>query len=344
MNIYEYFNSRDIAEHCKSIGYTFTSIEIAYLVWHSNHHTLEDKHRAWQEIIETMPDEPFRPNWDFGEHTLHSFLRTYMRLQNDFIRAFSAENYVYTYATLYRHDDRYAEGNIFYSSYDTCLSDLKRNELDEDEQDEIVKAMVTRHRLYDTHTSFREAQDEEAIIFDKQLRPIDIAAACVSQGEERFLSPSYGFYEMWVAIPTPFQKGDIVADVDTGKPFILDRLPYWKKDDCNGEGCHEEIERLLALGADWTDMSVGAFLQDYDGEIYWDHGFDYLNLELYRGELHGTEQLLCAVSSAMQGKITAEELLRVHSIVLMENYASEMRKYFGCNQELLRLCGSSNEQ
>ena len=58
MNIYDFFNSRDIAAHCQKIGHKFTATEMAYIVWHSNHHTLADKHTAWQEIIDTMPDEP----------------------------------------------------------------------------------------------------------------------------------------------------------------------------------------------------------------------------------------------------------------------------------------------
>lgn len=150
---------------------------------------------------------------------------------------------------------------------------------------------------------------------------------------------------MWVAIPTPFKKGDIVADVDTydsysekHKPFILERIPYWRKNADNGDDCEIEINRLQNY-ADWTDMQEGIYLQDDNGEIYWNHAFHYLDLEYYREELQGTEKFLLAVSNAMQGKISVEELLRSHSITLMENYATEMRKYFGDNHKLMKLCG-----
>lgn len=352
MNIFDYFNSRDIAEHCSKISHPFTAIESAYLVWHSNHHTLVDKHKAWQKIIDTLPDETFPPNWDFDDHTLHSFLRTYMRLQNEFITDFctTKEGYIYTYSTLYKRHDQFRPDDIFFDSYETCLNALKVNELDDDKYDEIAKAKITRHKLYSSYVSFRDAQEPESIVFDKQLRPIDIEPACVSEGEKRYLSPSCGFYEMWVAIPTPFCKGDIVMDVDTYDdhckkhlPFILDRIPYWCKDADNGDDCEQEVERLLELGVDWTDMQEGVYFQDQNGEIYWDHAFHYLDLEYYRDKLEGKEKLLLAVSSAIQGKISIEELINSYGVILMGNYVAETSKYFGNNRELMALCGLTDE-
>lgn len=352
LNIYDYFNSRDIAEHCRKIAHPFTAIESAYLVWRSNHHTLEDKHEAWQKIIDTLPDETFRPNWDFDDHTLHSFLRTYMRLQNEFITDFctTKEAYIYTYSTLYKRHDQFNRDDIFFDSYEACLNALKINELDDDTYEEISKAKITRYKLYSSHISFCDAQEQESIVFDKQLRLVDIEPSCVSGGEKRYLSPSYGFYEMWVAIPTPFRKGDIVMDVDIYDdhckkhlPFVLDRIPYWRRNAESGENCEKEVERLLKLGADWTDMQEGVYFQDQNGEIYWDHAFHYLDLEYYRDELEGKERLLLAVSSAMQGKISIEELINSYGVILMGNYVAETSKYFGNNRELMKLCGLIDE-
>lgn len=349
MNIYEYFNSRDIAEHCRSINYKFSAIETSYIVWYSNHHTLEEKHKAWQEIIDTMPDEQFHPYWDFNGHTLYSFLKVYMQLQDEFVKDFCVpeDKYIYTYASLYRYDDQYRPDDIFYDSYEACLNDLKVNIIDDDDYNEISKVKIIRHRLYSSHISFKDVQECDSIAFDKQLQIIDIEPANYeTNGDGKFLGPSYGFYEMWVAIPTPFKKGDIVADVDVydsysekHKQFILERIPYWRKNADNGDDCEEQIERLMNIDVDWTDMQEGVYLQDDNGEIYWDHDFHYLDLEYYRDELQGTEKFLFAVSSAMQGKISEEQLLRSHSIILMEDYVKEMRKYYGDNHKLMKLCG-----
>ena len=32
MNIYDYFKSADVAEHCKSIGHRFNTVEIAWII------------------------------------------------------------------------------------------------------------------------------------------------------------------------------------------------------------------------------------------------------------------------------------------------------------------------
>lgn len=77
MNIYEFINSKDIRLHCEKSGHTFHSIESAYLIYQSQNHTLSEKHTAWWEVIETMPDMVIEkrincPHYD----SLHDFFET----------------------------------------------------------------------------------------------------------------------------------------------------------------------------------------------------------------------------------------------------------------------------
>ena len=119
MNIYEYFNSRDVAEHCKKLGRCFSGREMAYLIWQSNHHSLAQKIAAWEELICTMPDEELEGGG------LHHFLRSYITRLQQFISEFQAdtEDYVYSYETLYAYaPERYLNGRVLYASYDDCLS------------------------------------------------------------------------------------------------------------------------------------------------------------------------------------------------------------------------------
>ena len=51
-----YLNSKDIAEHWRSIGFVCTPLQNAYIVWQNHTKTLQEKHAAWREIIEIMPD------------------------------------------------------------------------------------------------------------------------------------------------------------------------------------------------------------------------------------------------------------------------------------------------
>ena len=193
-------------------------------------------------------------------------------------------------------------------------------------------------------TSFEDAKESEAIIFNKQLEPIDLEPIHYGTEDERCLiATSHGFYNMWIAVPVPFKKGDIVTVKHTfedrkHKPIILEKVPWWRRNASN-DNIKENTEYWLNYGVDWTDMTLCAWFQDNNGELLWDHQYCYLDLEYYRDEFDGTENFLVAVSNCMQGKISIEKLLKSHSITLMENYAEKMRKYFYHNEEALNACG-----
>jgi hypothetical protein len=56
MNIYDFFNSPDVAEHCQSIGHKFNAVESAVMVFKSKSRTLAEKHVAYRAIIAEFPD------------------------------------------------------------------------------------------------------------------------------------------------------------------------------------------------------------------------------------------------------------------------------------------------
>lgn len=347
MDIYEFFNSKDIAEYCRSIDHKFSAIETAYIVWYSDHHTLSEKHNAWQEIIDTLPDEKFHPHWDLENYTLHSFLREYMRLQNRYIEDFfqTQAGYVYVYDTTNTNVSTVFDNDTVYSNFEACFSALKKYEIGDDTYDTISIVTITRHKLYDSPISFCDATESESIVFNNKLEPIELEPRYDGTEETSLLCVGHGFYSMWVAIPVPFKKGDIVTVKHTRehvngkcKPFILEVVPWWIRHNADND-INKNREYWLNFGVDWTDMNLGAWFQDRNGELYWDHQYCYLDLEYYRDDFKGAENFLVAVSNCMQEKISIIELLKSHSIVLMENYAEEMRKYFYHNIDALSNCG-----
>ena len=56
MDLYHFIDSHAIREHLQSLSYPFTTQEAAFLVWYCKTATLEEKHDAWHEIIDTMPN------------------------------------------------------------------------------------------------------------------------------------------------------------------------------------------------------------------------------------------------------------------------------------------------
>lgn len=54
--ITNYINSKDIAEYLRNLDYRFNSLEAAWLIYQCRRLTLEEKHCAWKNLIQTMPD------------------------------------------------------------------------------------------------------------------------------------------------------------------------------------------------------------------------------------------------------------------------------------------------
>ena len=83
MDILRFINSKDIREHLRSIGYEFNSLETAWLIYQCHDATIDEKHKAWNELIETMPDCPIEKRLNtVAQDSLHAFLRLYMTLED----------------------------------------------------------------------------------------------------------------------------------------------------------------------------------------------------------------------------------------------------------------------
>ena len=91
MDIRSFINSQDltnIAKHCRAIGHEFTPLETALIVYLSRK-PLTERHKAWQEIIDTQPDmkiiRQVRTDEEILSDNLHQFLSDYMRIENNLV-------------------------------------------------------------------------------------------------------------------------------------------------------------------------------------------------------------------------------------------------------------------
>jgi hypothetical protein len=126
---------------------------------------------------------------------------------------------------------------------------------------------------------------------------------------------------MWIRLPTPFKRGDIVT-APTGwrlpptvyegyeGPFVLDDICYWNKGE-NGE--YE--------GCDSSDMHAHGYWVDEDGMVASQFMYAYQDIEYYRGELIGDLRMLTAISNFMKGEINdCALLLNAYEVVRNERY------------------------
>lgn len=341
MNIYDFFNSKDIAAHCKSIGHSFTALEMAYIIWFSEYHTLEQKHTAWQYLIDHYPDEEMpEGKWldDNGEpvrneRSLHKFLQHYIEIQKRFLEDFSQtwDGYIYDYAIMYSGEDRYQSDEVFYDNYDKCFAALR-----EDMCRYSVGARITRRKLYSIPRG--DEWDEESIHMNANLGVTFINS--INLDEDWVIKD--GFSSMWFHIPTPFRCGDLVTcnrvDKEKQSKFVLLHIPYWEEDE-RGRSMKWYSDRLAKEGGDWTDMQTSIYDVDQYGDIFWNHGPNYLFLEHCQEAPEGDERILLALSSYLQNKIRLEDFLRAQKILIAERQSTELRKYFGDAEEIKRLSG-----
>ncbi len=61
MDIYSYIRSRDVAEHCRKLGKTWNTCEMAIIIARSGRPQSE-VHAAWRELIAEYPDTPAIPS------------------------------------------------------------------------------------------------------------------------------------------------------------------------------------------------------------------------------------------------------------------------------------------
>lgn len=57
MDIFHFIESKDIANHVKSVGYRLSDIQKARLIWNCQTATQSERHAAWQELIHSSTDQ-----------------------------------------------------------------------------------------------------------------------------------------------------------------------------------------------------------------------------------------------------------------------------------------------
>lgn len=283
-----------------------------------------EKHQAWDEIINTMPDEEFRQGWHQETCSLYEFLQMYMCLQNDYYQDFctAKDSYVYTYAYTQTGEKDFVSDNFFYNSYHACMVAIHSNLLDADPSNEIQKVKISRYRLYSSALSNVATEDCDAIVFNRSMKPLEIEPSNTNRDTELGLLTGHsGFSSMWITIPTPFQCGDIITNIGSNSEF--DQKPLFLAENAFGDRTislrAKDEDTMLQADICMMDQQTGFWFQDEKGTLIWDRGLEYLDCEYYREELTGVEKNLRVASDFLVGKIDLAELLKRYSLGLIQN-------------------------
>lgn len=270
MDIYQYINSKVIAAHLRTIGYEFSSLEAAWLIWQCKDLSVLEKHTAWEELIRTMPDceVPARMHGEEFD-SIHGFLEEYMELQSRLIFWFyeKKDGWVYRYDVW--EDGRWSSEDAIFRSMDKVISHFH------DTYAETAQKLLVRKQRLDWpwvsahaimlpyHTS-----TDDLIEISFSIRPDGDELPSVEDVTLDQLNTVYDetFRSMWFDFPLPFKRGDILRVPQAGEaPIVYDGSTF-STPDCPAK------EHLQEYG-DNTDMALYGYLITDQGKVHrnvWD--------------------------------------------------------------------------
>lgn len=309
MNIYDFINSRDIAKYLKEINYQFSTLECAWLVWQSRKHTLKQKHTAWQEIIDTMPDcsVSARPNHKEVE-SLHNYLADYIKVQNNNVeRFFTPNDKEYYLGTAYgKRDNPFISGD--YLSHSTAEECIQYMEYIYGSDGKIHTYVVTK-QIVDGGD-----MDEWQMNFNENKEILDI----FSYGESNL------FTSLWLNFPTPFEIGDILEITNCGyETIVRGDFDYFSERLVITSFYGKPIAELATSGC-FDDMAFDGYYAGYNRLFRGKRG-PYMDFERVKDKLTDSDNLLLPLSLHLKNKLNDIEMIDAYCMLTLKNELSHTR-------------------
>lgn len=88
MDFTDFINSRDVRDYHRNINYKYSASEAAWLTYMCKAITVSEKHKAWEWIINNMPDEAIylgNENDNTKSVSIHKALEDFIDMENSFI-------------------------------------------------------------------------------------------------------------------------------------------------------------------------------------------------------------------------------------------------------------------
>ena len=278
MDIYNFINSKDICRHLRNINYEFSPLECAWLIWQSRRATVKDRHEAWDEIINTMPDCEL-PNY---KESLHTFLRNLISAEKNAIQRFfeKTEDSIYTGSVTTIDGDGGFDTTAFILLED-CISNLN-NLMHSD----ILYYNITKSKLEDG-----AYQDNIVVHLDANK---NVAHIIMDDFENVF-------NKLTIKFPLPFKKGDILKRTSVGIPGLY--LPDYT----------EKLVYLYYADDEWSErdggydeMTVSGYFWGYD-RLCLDSSACYMDYEIADAVDEIEDSLLVLTSSFLRKKMNPIE-------------------------------------
>ena len=273
MDILQFINSRNIRNHLKSIDYPFSTLEVAWIIYHSNRHTLYEKLDAFEELIQCYPDCEVKERVNTrAQDSLFEYITEYIAKSKEFISEFTKPNKLFFVEVHWKDGNGEVNSYIIEKIFDNFEVALEQCKLESER--EVFKLNIKSVSI------FNKASGEYYYSAEIGLRATDLEIMDIHYGIDNY--EKYGmlmgvFGGLWFDFPTPFKVGDIVRNVNRPRqPLVLYRVGF---DDMENQFFNREYNN------DEKDMAYGACYTLDDGSVISDLEWNYMDLEYYTGEL-----------------------------------------------------------
>lgn len=315
MDIFRFINSKDIREHLRSIRYEFNSLETAWLIYQCHDATIDEKHKAWNELVETMPDCPIVERLNtVPQDSLHAFLMQYIELEDRYLNEFCDERhtdtfynnkpFVYKFKYIYRDGTEYEWDTVF-----SCLNALHESIMEPEE--DVTSIQCTKMQI-------DRLESRQIAYFNSSFEFLRLDPGRIDSDKEWNLFGGV-FDGLWFEFPTPFQKGDIVWNPDQPEGFCAG--PFVTTGVCLDGIESDKTKENIRKDGDSSDMCAGGFFLNEDGSIYGECMSNYMDLEFYNKDLTGSNRTLIALSNFLKDEIDPALFARAHHQIIMAGYA-----------------------
>ncbi len=323
MNILPFLNSRDMAEHLKGINYNFSPKELACIIWHSRTATLEQKHEAWRELAKNYGNLMFERLRE--RRSLGGIINDLLTEDDTLLYQFrDNDSAVYSFALHCEGDQsRCEEHELLFADYTACIDYIAGEYCDKYKVDQII--IKKRYLGNILGAIYLKLNGKRQILSVREEGKYSRAG----------MMPADWLDNIWVKLPTPFSRGDILQSPHCDKPFVLFDLSVWSGEELKAQGGVSDEKALTAADnfieyhsrmGDGSDMYGKGWFFDENGNIYWDHVMNCYDFEYFRGELTGMNRCLAVLSSVLKGEGDVDFLLSgCKTIVLQEQLNTNLK-------------------
>lgn len=327
MNEYDLINSKAISEHCRNIGHRFNTEELAVLIYRSKRMDIVEKIDAYTELIEKYADMPMIKHLHCGPYeSIKECIEKEIERLNDVygkLKTFDEDVY-YKLGAYYISSGRFDNSSRVYRKYEDVIKAITA-EIEEDND-------ISEFRIM--KKSFNNEDDITAEFYVK-----DKAEKLVYIYESNNSYPD--FATIFVNIPTPFKKGDLLCS-NSNTPFFTGFIPTSNNVFCLNlmMNWEDNIQEKIVEGClDDSDMTGNGYYI-YENDLMAEHCYEYDSWEFYEGKLTGMERILKGVSSLLQGKIEIDLFIQAYSTMRQESMNNHLEIF---TNEGLKLAGFNEE-